>query len=370
MKKFLTCIITLTIVMVLCVCLSGCEALSAIISGLLSKKDNYSETYEGYVSEQTYDTVEDTVKGFLDSEIAGKTVDAVFVDYTKEKECSKEEVAELAIDEEYRDGLISVELGTVEYSEESSSVSAYGGISTVADGVNIETKTKKIYILTYTGMFRFFSPALAEGDALTASYYDSTFEAEKYINCSMNATISNLYTYDGVTYLITNSAVAKVTKTALYERDEYSASNGETVKSSVAELYDVDTAQGFWTVYNTGDGYIAAPVYEWSTINEYFMQWFDQRFGQLDHTYFEKTETGYALKSDKYAEYISASGMSVGGLSGDYDVEYIINIADGRMSDVYSKVAVEGYVAEMTISFYDFGNTSITIPQDVQALLP
>lgn len=181
----------LSVVIFSLVCLVGCSSCSSC------KGEEYSETFVGAVSAETYASSEEAVKGFLETEISGKTVEAVFVDYKKEAELNEKEVKELPIDEEYRNGLLSVERGKVEYSEKSVSTAR---VSPFAESDDEVIYWREVFILTYTDMFRFFVPEQKEGESLSMSYYDSVFEGEKYINCTMNASITNEYTEDGIKY--------------------------------------------------------------------------------------------------------------------------------------------------------------------------
>lgn len=362
-------------VLLFSVCIAGCD-------GCGKKGGNYSETFKGAVSEETYETHDDAVQGFLDTEISGKTTKAVLVSYTKEKELSVNEVNSLAIDEEYKEGLISVEKGNVKY-KENSVTSAQASLCSAESG---ETRDKVIYILTYTGVFRFFTPAVDNGDTLTSSYFDSTFDGEKYLNCTMEATIRTEGSQGGVKYTQENTATAKVTHEALYEHDEVKATvNGQDVPSTElggnnVDVYILDTSDGLYQLQKKSDSWQALNLtnsnlgmYRAENVNDYFMMWFKQRFNELDHTYFEKTSTGYALRADKYNDFIKTQqGMS--SLGSDFDLSYVINISEGRFSDVSMKIGltVQGASAttEMVIKFKDFGTTSIDVPAEVKNALP
>lgn len=333
----------------------------------------YSETYAGTVSETTFTTKDDAVKGYLEEEISGKTTEAVLVNYTVDKELSEGEIAGMAIGDNYKEGLKKVEEISVEYKEESES-----SYAAVAYDATEESKTiiRTIYLLTYTDMFRFFTPAIKDGESLSASYYDSTFEAEKYINCTMNATLTNSQIIRNKTVIRTQTALAKATKYTLYELDEIhyeGLPDEETAGNNNSELYICETANGLYGVY-VADDKVDGPIPHkyCKTVNEYFMQWFNNRFGSLDHTFFKKTDTGYALREDKFAEFLKSQYGSDFYLSDDNtsSFEYVINIADGRMADVKMSVKYNGNEDSMTIKFSDFGNTVITIPDKVKAVLP
>ena len=368
-----------------------CAAFSVGCSGCGKKSGNYSETFKGAVSEETYETANDAVQGFLDTEISGKTSEAVLVDYKKEKELSAKEVESLAIDEEYREGLISVEKGNVTYTE--NSVSTAEAI-VCAKAAGAETKTKVIYLLTYTGVFRFFTPAVENGDNLTSSYFDSTFDGEKYINCSVEAVMKAEGTQQGVKYVMENNASVKLTATALYEKDNVKMTmNGQDMSSMLGgsqnpEVYIADTTDGLYQMAGLNGKWESVNItnhpgamIQAENVHDYFMEWFRQRFNQLDHTYFEKTSTGYALRADKYNEFLKTQQGSenlggiggiggIGDTSGDFDLSYVINISDGRFSDVTMKIAYGDTLTEMTMKFTGFGKATITIPAEAKNSLP
>lgn len=368
MKKFLTSLL-LTGVIASATVFSACENFFPFLN-----KDNgdvgdadYGETYTGAVSEQTYPTKEEAVGGYLETEISGKSTTAVLVDYTVEKELTKTEVADLEIPKEYTEDLQSVEELLVEYAEMQNLSDLYARSVAVAESGPVTYK-RTVYLLTYTAMFRFFVPALDKGEGLTSSYYDSTFEADKYVNCTMDAVITTVEKYDGYTYTSTTKANAKATYNALYEYD----TRISDYSTYYSELYMVDTADGIYQASREiGEKFsevYKVPSEYGNTINEYFMGWFDARFGQLDHTFFEKTETGYALRGDKYAEFLIAQGFDLDAENSR--IEYIINIADGRMADVKMVVENGGNSYKMTVKFSNFGKTVINVPNEVKALLP
>ncbi len=77
MKKFL--LSTITAIALFCTVITvGC-------GGDDENSVNYSETYQGAVSSETYETRDEAVKGFIATEISGKTCEAVLVGYEKEK---------------------------------------------------------------------------------------------------------------------------------------------------------------------------------------------------------------------------------------------------------------------------------------------
>ena len=56
------------------------------------KYDEHSETFVGYLSNETYSSKIDTVKGFLIEELTGKTASPVFTDYVVKRELTEAEI--------------------------------------------------------------------------------------------------------------------------------------------------------------------------------------------------------------------------------------------------------------------------------------
>ena len=323
----------------------------------------YSETFEGTISEQTYESEEEAARAFLETEIAGAAADVSFVGLQKEETLSEQETAALAIDEDLREGLLSVTRCSVEYTETLHAAGTQSlSLRAAADAASA-TKRAEVYLLTYTGMFRFFVPQTQTGGQISSSYFASTFLAEDYVNCTMDVEMTQ--TRAGSTFV--SSAVAKATQNVLWEHDFY-FTDGEATGES--ELYLVDSVEGIGDIFRHNGGEWDASFVGFDadyTINEYFMEWFQYRFGALDHSYFIKTETGYALDPDKYEAYLQTLPDYPGGA---FELEYTINVKDGRMADVTMAIAYGEYSSRMTLVFSDFGTTVIEIPDEVSKLIP
>ena len=319
------------------------------------EEPSYSETFEGIVSEQTYASEETAVRAFLETEIAGKAAEVNFIGYEKQETLTEQQVGALAIGDELREGLLSVVRCSVEYTETLPGV----GVESVAR----QSKQAEMYLLSYIEMFRFFVPQTQTGGQISSSYFASTFRAEDYVNCTMD--VVQTQTRAGITYVAT--VIAKATQNALYEYDVYTV-DGEF--SEEAELFLVDSVEGICSIRRRNNSAWSMQIEGFSadyTINDYFMEWFHARFGELDHSYFIKTETGYAIDAGKYSAYLQTLPEYQGG---EFDLEYTINVKDGRMADVTMEIASEGDVSRMTIAFSDFGTTVIEFPDEVTALIP
>lgn len=183
-----------------------------------------------------------------------------------------------------------------------------------------------------------------------------------------------------------------MTKNSIYELDNAEATYGGVTQSAVAEYYTYDdivplysTQKGlvdYKTLFmadkiDSEDWDCEYDIYRipddegnfytfWDSINDYFMKWFDERFGQLDHTFFGKTETGYALRADKYKDYLAIAFPDAP--TEGFELEYTINIKDGRMADFAMRIAYKDFTATMSCVFSDFGKTEIEIPEEIKKL--
>lgn len=338
MKKLMAGLVTAALAGVMCFSLAGCGG------------HKYSETFQGAISEETYESVESAVKGFLEEEVSGLTVQAEYVGYEKEAELSQKEIDDLPLGE-YTEGLLSVEKGQVEYRETEEE-----GVALTA--ASSETTKRTVYILSYTDMFRFFVPPVNTGETLTAKYYDSVFQAEKYYNCTMRVVMKQ---HEGE-HLSNSSVIAKATETALYEEDY----QNENFSGDRDVAYGLEKDGSILWYYSFEDEPFRYGYSESGSVKNFFSDWFDMRFGNLDHTYFEKTETGYSLRAEKYAALMESLGL---GSAENYTLEYVFNVADGRLADVHMKIEYGELSSVMDIKFSDFGSTKVTVPEEVKTLM-
>ena len=366
--------IVLIIVAVLCCSFAfvGCKNLK------------YSETFAGAISKTTYESKEDAVKGFLEEEISGMAFTAEYVGYTKTSDLSQKEIDGLAIDEDFRKGIVSVEKGEVEYIEKEDEEIEYDNDNlysfTKLSNDSKVAKKRVVYIVSYTAIFRFFVPANSNGETLSASYFDSTFDATKYLNCTMEAQIETLV--DGS--YSKQTASCKITENGIYEYDKITDNmDGSESYLPRVESYGVYSDGALYWVSRT-ISYMEyggnAPTWnesKWNvslpnediTISEYFIDWFKERFNSLDHSYFEKSATGYKLRADLFNEFIKDATAEELEDFNDFELEYTINIADGRMSDVTIKIAYEDngetFSTTMKIKFSKFGKTTLDVPEEI-----
>lgn len=333
--------------------LAGAMCLSMAACG---KKTEGGETFRGAVSETTYESADAAVKGFLEEEMSGLTVKAEYVGYEKEAELTQSEIGDLELGE-YAEGLISAEKGQVEYRETSESTA----VSSIAEG----TITRTVYILSYPDTFRFFAPPVNTGETLTAKYYESVFQTEKYYNCTIHAVMNMMSNEDGFESGIT-ATILKLTEAAAYQL-AYNTEDFSGEPFLITYMIEKNDTTYFC------DKSLDSPEYRVDNVldfpaKEYISVWFQRTFGALDHTYFEKTETGYALRADKQAVFMETMQYSGGTVS---YLEYTFKVVDGRLASAHMEVSYSDGDLEITsdVEFSDFGSTEVTVPDEVKALV-
>lgn len=324
----------------------------------------YGETYNGAVSEQTYKSADLAVQGFLETEVSGMAFTAVYVGYTKEGELSEREMESLSLSGEAAQGIVSAEKGTVEYTETKGKAVLY---SAFAAEENSNTCTKELYVLHYEGgQYRFYSPALKEHDALTASYFASLFAPENFMNCTLKASGSVTMTAAGYgTQEQKTTELEKFTKDAVYISATNELLNGEGANRST-EAYAFNFGDGVVAVGRTDQGKWELQNMPFENIEELVRKYYTENFGNFDHTYFEKTATGYKMK-----EGTPLYGM--GEISGvDFKSEYEVKVSNGKISELIISVTGMSQGGEQSIktnvTFSDYGKTTVEVPPEVRAL--
>lgn len=312
--------------------------------------------FSGAVSTVTYQSIEEAVKGFLKEEVSGDALEAEFVSYEKEKDLSDSEIEELALGE-YAEGLISAEKGTVEYLD--------NGTEEETAPTAAKTYRRGVYILGYVGTYRFYVPAATEGETLSKSQFSSVFDAAGYTNC----TVEGLYVEkdaDG-TYEVSSPISLKVTEEAIYWKESHTY-EGET---DYYEMYGVmRNSKLHFATRNSEEPFVKtdADMGDYDSIAEFFTDWFWNFFPIPDHSWFEKTAKGFALRADKTEEFLGMEGPGLGAGAGEITVQYEVGIEDGRIKDYIMKFESAEGTSTRTIDFSEFGSTELTVPDEVNAL--
>ena len=415
-------------------------AMSVVLTGCGKKGDAHSETYTGTVSAQTYATSEDAAVAFVNEEIAGAAVEVSNIECSEPEELTEDEQAKLTISEEDKAGLTKVERITVTYTEtvveEDETEPAPSPLgyeqnelynAAASDAEETKKKTRVVLVLVYVnGECRYFAPVVLKGEQLTASYFNSAFDPELYVNSTLtqNMTVNMKINMAGQN----QSQKSKVKSTAKFtDETVYFSQSGAGVSMEMYMTEQNGVVKGAANMSMPGygsSGWIAEDDIfeevagaigggEIYSLNDFALNYFDMCFGSMDHTCFEKTDTGYALRkgmgkqfilstmeqymdglTDELGPILGSSDISVRDIINlyKYDLEYEIIINKGLVSKLYIDMnmsldmtdfmtalgapadviaSVAGTISvssKGTCTLSDIGTTKISIPSKVSAL--
>lgn len=368
----------------------GLTSLAGCGKSETEKHDDYiesiggvSETYEGAVSEQTYNSKDDAAKAFVLDEIVGNK-DAYISGVTSEGELSANEINDV-IPSNLQEGIESVEKMSVCYTaDDSSGITLYS-----ADTVTV-------YVVKYPTYWKYYSPAPITGETITKSYYDSVFDNERYKNCTYASatemvikTSASAYGFNvSVKIAITVDQTIKFANGKIYLSlktttkvsgsdivvDELKDLNGE----SLMELYLESTGNSI-SVHLKEDGgqwqqgtLSQAGFYDLEELTPFYDNY-------LDYTYFTKTDYGFELSGDRAAQYVDQT-LDFEGLfeldDGDFDLDIICKyyVSDGVLSgfrqdgNLKMNFTVDGVKTKNSATFAstntctDYGTTVVEKP--------
>lgn len=329
---------------------------------------NYSETYTGTLSEESYATTEAAAQAYLANEFDGNTTETTFVAYAKQKDLTAEEIATLSLGDVNPADVTSAEEGSVSYTvtEKTETVS----LAAATD----DTRTQKVVIIVVGGRHYYYTPATDKGDSISKSYYESVMDLSNYANCTYvytgSVTSSTSYQGQSVKTKATTEITMKLCETGAYLSMSATA-QGEPVET---EIYLIATGTTL-AAYVKTDGAWVGSAAEYGSIAE-LLEIAKQNQQFLDHTYFEKTDTGFKLSGDKFEIYVSnmlpVSGLDLSKVNANYYV------SEGRLvketMEISLSANIEG-VGSMSMKmsatgkYSDFGTTTVTVPADLQAYI-
>jgi len=368
MKKFKVWIAALAVMLIAVFCLSACGG-------------NYSETFTGKLSDEKYATSDLAVHEFLKQEYSGKTSSVSFVSCETKKSLTEEEIAELDLGEE-AERVQSVEQVEVKYNVGTTS-------GTAADDSMPEAYITLCYVVKIADTekddsyyYRYFVPASGTGEMISKSYYDDVTNAENYKNCtevikmSMKVKVLFLSVKQEIKYTL------KLTEDVVYMK----VTSGSDGFSQTGDYYYIDSAQygnvlQFYR-HNENDNWSVVKMANIRSLSELYSQ---QELKFCDHTYFEKTKNGFRLADEKFLLYANkyidtaelGKDMSMTCTGGE--ASYFVT--EGRLSKSTVKLNVTGTAtAEGTTmnykgtasgvsEFSEFGTTTVTISDDLQAFM-
>jgi hypothetical protein len=352
------------------------------------------DTYTGYLSEDIYATEYDALSSYVARELKGAATIGDIYNYEIGEELSADEISALNIGEV--ENLLAVRKTRVQY----------------VDKDYDDIKEKDVYLVVLNdGYLKYFAPALNTGDTLPSSYYDlvsSNTLSQTSVTCvsTTTQTISiNIDSYGASSANITGTNTWKVTKDVVY-----CIANQQTegYGSSTSEYYIVrnpNDPSDFLQIYRNGNNaweltsYIATltlPTIPKTDDNYLMASIVMLEFATADHSYFEKTNFGFRMSSDKLQAYcdnivmpmvMDSLNESVGPSAElgklnflwkeDSLVDFYLkdnlltkydSITDCTATGVYVDMTMDMYI-ESTLNFSNYGTTVVTIPAEVQQII-
>ncbi len=400
MRKILSLVLSIVLV-ALSVSLTACDRNkdknkndqdSAFVNQMVDKVGEPSETFEGVLCEEKFDSAKEAAEAYVYNEIVGEGKQAD-IRKTESKKLSKSEIADSGIPSDLIEDADSVEELEVTYA-----VSEASAFSMDEDSNNTvdETKTVKVYVIKFGVNWKYFTPRPVTGETVNKTYYDSVFDTEKYSNCTFTSTSKVYIDYkmSGEGETMSETMEMEMTQVVKYADNKVYLEQTATVKTTGEDLDMEDTSiycyleedeAGDIICYvkeNKSDPWIKGDL---SAIGfaslEELRPFYDQ---YLDYTYFKKTDYGFELSEDNALAYFEQAFSQVAGgvLSGMLDMmdvemvaQYVVKegVLSAMITDatVDMDTTIEGISMKMTetvkAEMYctDYGTTVITRPGDI-----
>lgn len=371
-KKLLSVLIALVMAFSLCLSLAACD------------KGNYSETFAGTLSTQSYESQENAAKAFLNTEIASTETRVSYKESSKEKDLTEEEVTAMNL---------TVESGTVEKVEKWQI--GYSKTETNSRTAEDGSEEKLAYVTVYIVVikiapdgdttrevyeYRYYVPLPEKGEALSRSYYDSVFDDGKYKNCTFTYTmksttkvmfIKQTMTVDYKMYLTEDAVMidAKVVMPSASDEPSksltyYFVKDGSSVRG-VKILNGVTSSASLYSEFGV------------SEISDLYSSQMDDAI----YSFFVKTDYGFKMNEDKLQDLfdnaLEVAGTGSGIDFGKSSAKYEFYVAEGKLDHALCEVKVQckydGITMPITVTqkykYSDFGTTAVTVPDDVQSYL-
>jgi len=309
-----------------------------------------SDTFEGVVSSESYNSPEAAAEAYVADEVVGNS-GVEILSTTSKGVLSNSEITKLNLPEDVKAGLTSVEEIEVKYSEITATTFSN---SVTADTLDT-SKTVKVYVIKYTNDWKYFSPAPITGDTITKSYYDSVFNYEKYKNCTIESSYLLTVNASGTDGIDTYSTTVELRISQLIKHADNKVYLEQVIETSEDGVSDTTTIYAY---LEEQDGNVVCyvkidPTSEtWYPTDltaigfgkmEELTPFYDQ---YLDYTYFTKTNYGFVLDKDNAELYVSqvladslsefGDILSSDGLNIDMFAEYYVSagVLSGMRMDV------------------------------------
>lgn len=364
---------------------------------LINEIGGCSETYEGGVSETAYQKEDDAAEAFVRNELLGSDMQTQLT-VAEPQSITKDEAAKI-IPAAFTKDAVEFKKVEVTYTQAANEANAQATFLSTDKAIgNAQTKKVTVYLIKYGEEWKYFTPKVEVGNAVTKSYYDSIFNAEKYKNCTMESVVTSgtHVSYEGTTIdmSITMKTVSKYAENGIYTSitSEVNASGNndaavEAAKSSMAQsavnmeyyvsfgennVSEIYLRMGDATEWRKGDivSINAASLEDlYPFVNQY-----------VDYTFFTKTETGCAVENDSLKDYYNQVFSSLGNsLDMNVDNGYVKYYVSGGalsaiMLDITISMNVMGYTYQVkatnTTKVTNYGTTVVARPEGVPAPAP
>ncbi len=349
---------------------------------------NYSETFEGVISTETYTSQDAAAKAFIEHEIVDGSAT---VAYEKQADLTQEEIAALNLGDVKAEDVVSAEMGSVTYSPVSKARAAQFAADTSVSG----GKEVSLIILGFEdNAFRYYIPQPSVGETISKSYLDSVCDLSSYTNFTMTAksttSVNSTVTVQGrtqsVKYTMDLSITLKVTETAAMiktttsAKGNFPAEEGMPEGTQSATVYIVVENGALVAYSQTNGGTYQRNDYAFADYDS-LAELFNYQQPDIDHTLFEKTKTGFKLSPDKFDEYVEEylgdEMDNFNGLIPQIKGEATYFVTDGRLAKGTAKVSAKGGASEQgmsisisigasaTTTYTDFGTTVVTLPAEI-----
>lgn len=254
---------------------------------------SYGDTFKGKLSDSSYSTADAALQGFISNELNGKTTSAKLVNYRTVSKLNTTESEKLGISEENFNSVEKIEI-------------------TYSIGEEIYTCEMYVCYLEEDG-FRYFAPPVFTGERLTGSYYNSIIQSSDFKNCTLNLQSTAAIKIFGIPIKSTTDYKMKIADGIAY----YHGETGVLGFGLTLDIYAFDTTEGLRCVcrtygtsvgedgfedydsgwYSTDIGEVALPFsYSSDSVSDFSLFGI---FNGIDHTFYEKTRTGFAVAPAK-----------------------------------------------------------------------
>lgn len=284
-----------------------------------------SDTYEGTVSEESYNTADEAARAYISEEVIGTQKSASIESTTSKGTLSADAIGELNLPAELSEGIESVEKIEVKYSE-------VEDVALVAS--SSATKSVIVFVIKYANEYKYFTPMPIKGDTITKSYYESVFQNDKYENC---------------TYV--NESTVALTASAAGQSQTLSMKLTQTIKRDGNKTYLVQSVTGDENIISQAlpvgtDRYLEVYMEEqedgsiktwlrksaldsWTQGYVYYQVSPFAGQNNIDYSYFSKTDFGFALKGENALKYYRQAATNASAIPEnaklDLYAEYYVN---------------------------------------------